>query len=307
MADLNIKTWQERYNAMGTGPSFSDKSVAMLAEIDDLRAALEAARSAVPAQAGAAEARTPSIDSNEFEALMFAYRDAAHVSGQYRAVVAHVNAWRLKALMAQAVRIRTALKPQAQGEHSAGVGEVLRFITQERDSPMSMEQYAKRVKELLGGADTSAGVGDFREFVEAIAHNFESMSEDGEKMCRGCSGLIEWDVEDGSHFESHRKDCIVLRARAFLAATAQGDGEHSGRVAALGPVEVIERRLTCNGCSALETHDWRDYTEGETDRGTSAKCSEAGGKSITAYWSEKDAPPSWCPVAAAHKAQQEQP
>jgi hypothetical protein len=39
-AAQGVKTWQERYNEMGTGPSFNDKSVAMMAEIADLRAQL---------------------------------------------------------------------------------------------------------------------------------------------------------------------------------------------------------------------------------------------------------------------------
>jgi hypothetical protein len=61
----------------------------------------------------------------------------------------------------------------------------------------------------------------------------------------------------------------------------------------LGPKQVIT--LTCKGCEALETEWWKDYLDNdETDCGTSAFCIAAG-KTITAYWSERNAPPSWCP------------
>jgi hypothetical protein len=50
VSEQAIKTWQERYNEMGVGPSFNDKSVAMMAEIADLRAALALARAPLPEQ-----------------------------------------------------------------------------------------------------------------------------------------------------------------------------------------------------------------------------------------------------------------
>lgn len=170
----------------------------------------QAARSAVPAQAGAAEARTPSIGSNEFEALMFAYRDAAHVSGQYRAVVAHVNAWCLKALMAQAVRIRTALQQPAQGEHSAGVGDVA-----------------------CRGCDPAEG----------FCRSCRESEQNARPLSYAAILRIADEVAINSVTDERRPDkaTIIAFARAIeaAAATAQGDGDHSGRDAVLDEVASI--------------------------------------------------------------------
>lgn len=63
---------------------------------------------------------------------------------------------------------------------------------------------------------------------------------------------------------------------------------------ALGPREICTP--TCKGCPALKTEWWKEYLDNdETDCGTSATCTAAG-KAITAYWRERDAPPSWCPA-----------
>lgn len=57
------------------------------------------------------------------------------------------------------------------------------------------------------------------EFVQAIANNFDSHDrENDEIMCRGCSAPQLWIDETQSYLITHRPECIVLRARAFLAA-----------------------------------------------------------------------------------------
>lgn len=57
-----------------------------------------------------------------------------------------------------------------------------------------------------------------QEFVEAIANNFNHIDrETDENICRGCSGLIEWDAITQKDIEHHRPECIVLRAQALLA------------------------------------------------------------------------------------------
>lgn len=72
----------------------------------------------------------------------------------------------------------------------------------------------------------------------------------------------------------------------------------------VGPQPIKKpEALTCTGCRHLKTKWWKDYLEDdETDSGTSAWCGalpdEYGGKSITAYWNDNRAPPSWCPHQA---------
>lgn len=57
----------------------------------------------------------------------------------------------------------------------------------------------------------------WREFAEAIANNYDCIDrETDEEMCCGCSGLIDYDG-----VEHHRPECIVLRARAYIAAHTQ--------------------------------------------------------------------------------------
>jgi len=52
---------------------------------------------------------------------------------------------------------------------------------------------------------------------------------------------------------------------------------------------------TCKGCKWLHTEWWKDYLENdETDSGTAGTCAKVG-KSLGAYWSERDTPPKWCP------------
>ncbi|KQZ46358.1 hypothetical protein [Massilia sp. Root1485] len=69
---------------------------------------------------------------------------------------------------------------------------------------------------------------DAREFVLAVAHNFDAYSEeDDERYCRGCSALL---VIDGpKDVTNHQHDCIVPRAKAWLAASpaAAPDAAHA--------------------------------------------------------------------------------
>lgn len=62
-------------------------------------------------------------------------------------------------------------------------------------------------------------VADEREFVEAIASNFDSHDrETDEIICRGCSAPELWDETTQGYSINHRPECIVNRARAALAS-----------------------------------------------------------------------------------------
>ena len=71
-----------------------------------------------------------------------------------------------------------------------------------------------------------------------------------------------------------------------------------------GPAPIVTiSKPACDGCQHLQTKWWKDYLDNdETDSGTSARCgavpTEHGGKSITAYWSNGNAAPEWCPFLA---------
>ena len=61
-----------------------------------------------------------------------------------------------------------------------------------------------------------------REFVNAIANNFDSHDrENDEVICRGCSAPELWVEETRSNVITHRPECIVLRARAALSVKAE--------------------------------------------------------------------------------------
>lgn len=77
----------------------------------------------------------------------------------------------------------------------------------------------------------------------------------------------------------------------------------------------LEKPITlhCVGCRHLATKWWKDHLEDdETDSGISARCGaipdEYGGKSISAYWSERDVTPDWCPhLETAHRIANQPP
>ncbi len=67
-------------------------------------------------------------------------------------------------------------------------------------------------------------------------------------------------------------------------------------LAALGP-RAAPLHFSCAGCSALKAEWWKDHLDNdETDSGTLAKCAASNDKAISAYWSERMAPPQWCPA-----------
>jgi len=96
-----------------------------------------------------------------------------------------------------------------------------------------------------------------REFVQAVAHNFDVYSEDdGERSCRGCSALI---VLDGiKDVTKHRPDCIVPRAKAWLTAPAlPAQAEQAAAVRAEVLDDVAHTLSMCRG-----------YVENRLDEGT---------------------------------------
>ncbi len=63
----------------------------------------------------------------------------------------------------------------------------------------------------------------------------------------------------------------------------------------VGPREL--KQMTCEGCPALKTEWWKDYLDNdETDSGTSADCTAAGGRNIAMYWNKRYPVPDWCPA-----------
>jgi len=72
---------------------------------------------------------------------------------------------------------------------------------------------------------------------------------------------------------------------------------------AIGPTEVVTRKLVCDGCEKLRTERWTEYLENdETDSGTSARCALSS-RNISAYWHTGDRAPDWCPTMAPDETQ----
>jgi hypothetical protein len=122
-----------------------------------------------------------------------------------------------------AAAIRAALAQQAGSPVNfvrAGwfLYEGIEWVATSSDDPRATVLYrCTSAENVAAPAPAAQSEQDAREFVTAIAHNYDVYDEgDDERYCRGCSALV---AQDGA--TKHQPDCIVPRAQAWLAAMSQ--------------------------------------------------------------------------------------